>query len=176
MPALNVDEGAVHGVFVRHVPGGADPLYEPPDPADGRWQHGAVVEAFYLADEPATAWAEWYRALAGLGLPPARGLPRDLWRWRIDLDRVALLDSDERLARVGLPPPLRTDTQWPACQDIGDALHHAGYQALLVASAARPEHRNLIVFRTARQLAGCTPQPPPTTLTDAPSVPQGMRT
>ncbi|MHB1534728.1 MAG: RES domain-containing protein [Acidimicrobiales bacterium] len=76
--------------------------YQPPHPGDGRWQHGNVVEAWYLADEPATAWAEWYRALAGTGLPPARALPRDLWRWSVDLERVALLDSEERLERVGL--------------------------------------------------------------------------
>lgn len=99
-----------------------------------------------------------------------------LWRWRVDLDRVALLDSDERLRQVDLPPPLPTETQWPACQDVGDALHHAGYQALLVASAARPHHSNLVVFRTAHDLAGCTPQPPPTTITNAPAVPRGMRT
>jgi hypothetical protein len=30
-----------------------------------------VVEAVYLADCEATAWAEWYRALAEAALPPA---------------------------------------------------------------------------------------------------------
>ena len=79
MPKFDVDVGAVRGVFVRHIPHGGDPLYQAPHPADGRWQHGSVIEAWYLADEPATAWAEWYRALAGTGLPPARALPRDLW-------------------------------------------------------------------------------------------------
>jgi len=79
--SLDVDTGNVHGVFVRHIPDG-DPLYEPSEPADGRWQHGTT-----------------------------------------DLDRVALLDNDRRLTRVGLPPPSPTQQKWPACQHIGDALH-----------------------------------------------------
>lgn len=36
MLSLDVDTGSVHGVFVRHIPDG-DPLYEPSEPADGRW-------------------------------------------------------------------------------------------------------------------------------------------
>lgn len=58
MTALDVDEDTIHGIFVRHIPGNADPLYQPPDPADGRWQHGATAGAWCFSDEPATAWAE----------------------------------------------------------------------------------------------------------------------
>jgi len=161
---------------VRHIPDGGDPLYEPPVPADGRWQHGVVVAAWYLADEPDTAWAEWYRALAGTELPPGHALPRELWRRRIDPDRVALLNDDRASRGSAFPSPPPTQQQWPACQDVGDALHDEGYDALLVASAARPEHRNLAVFRTERRLTDCTPQPPPTLVIDAPPVPRGMRT
>ena len=126
MPALDVDEDAIHDVFVRHIAHESDPLYWPPDPPDGRWQHGGTGVAWYFADEPATAWAEWDRALAGTGLPPAHALPRDLWRWRVDLDHVALLDNDERLRRVGLPSPLPTAHQWPAFQAIdGEWAHQA---------------------------------------------------
>jgi hypothetical protein len=99
---LDVDAGTVRDVFVRHIPHGADPLHQPSHPADGRWQRGRLIEAWYFADEPGTAWAEWYRALAGTGVSPVHTLPRDLWRWRIDLDRVALLDSDERPRAPGL--------------------------------------------------------------------------
>ncbi len=171
-----MDVGAVHDVFVRHIPHGGNPLYRPPHPADGRWQHGNVIEAWYLADEPATAWAEWYRALAGTGLPPALTLPRDLWNWRVDLNRVALLDSEERLERIGLPMPLPTEFQWPPFQIVGEALHHEGYKALLVLSAARPEHCNLVVFRAEREVAGCAPQPPPMEMAEVPPVPRGLRT
>jgi RES domain-containing protein len=143
VPNFDVDVGAVRGVFVRHIPRGGDPLNQAPHPADGRWQHGSVIEAWYLADEPPTAWAEWYRPLAGTGLPPARALPRDLWRWSVDLEHVALLDTEERLERGGLPMALPTEQQWPAYQDVGDALHREGHEGLLVVSAARPEHCNL---------------------------------
>ncbi len=76
---------------------------EPPDPADNRWQRGAVVEALYFADSEPTAWAEWYRYLAEAALPPQQALPRDLWRWEISLSTVADLSNPARLARVGLP-------------------------------------------------------------------------
>lgn len=176
MPAFDVDVDVVHDVFLRHIPHSADPLYQPPHPAHGRWQRGHIVEAWYLADERATAWAEWYRVLAGTGLPPGQALPRDLWRWRVDLERVAMLDSDERLERVGLPAPSPNQQQWPACQEVGEALHDEGYEALLVASAARPGHRNLVVFRTEHTLTGCMPEPPPEQITDVPPVSRGMRT
>ncbi len=52
-----------------------------------------MVGAFYLAGDEETAWAEWYRQLAELGIPPAKSLPRDLWRIGVDLDRVADLST-----------------------------------------------------------------------------------
>lgn len=57
MGRLDIDEGSVHDTFVRHIPHGADPLFQPPYPPDGRWQRGGIVAAWYFADEPATAWA-----------------------------------------------------------------------------------------------------------------------
>ena len=99
---LDVDPAPVRGVWFRHVPAGGVPLFRPACPADGRWQRGDVVEGFYLADSEQTAWAEWYRVLAELAIPPMRQLPRDLWRFELDLDRVADLSSPERLARVSL--------------------------------------------------------------------------
>lgn len=78
--------------------------------------------------------------------------------------------------RVGLPPPLPTISQWPACQVIGEQLHRDGYQAILVSSAARPQHRNLVVFRDAHEIAGCKPQAQPTPINNVPPVPRGMRT
>lgn len=176
MGALDVDVGAVRGAYVRHIPHGADPLYRSPDPADNRWQRGKAVDAWYFADEPDTAWAEWYRSLAGTGLPPEMALPRDLWTWQIDLKNVALLDTDERLVRVGLPALAPTADQWPACQKVGEALLAEGLTALLVASAARRGSRNLVVFRSSRTVPGCDPVPPPAVTTRTPPVPRGLRT
>jgi hypothetical protein len=43
---------------------------------DGRWQRGEQLAGLYLAQDPDTVWAEWYRALAELGEPPDLRLPR----------------------------------------------------------------------------------------------------
>lgn len=161
---------------MRHVPAGGDVHYEPLHPADNRWQRGSVVEALYFADTEETVWAEWYRFLAEAALPPKQGLPRDLWTWEVSLPRVADLSDDGRLARVGLPQLAPTSRQWPAFQPVGEQLHHGGWPALICASAARPTGRVLCVFRTAREVPGTEPIPPPTTLEEPPIVPAGLRT
>ena len=170
---MPVEPIALAGVWYRQIPAGGDPLYRPPDPGDSRWQRGSVVEAVYFAESEPTAWAEWYRALAEAALPPGQGLPRDLWRWRIKLPRVAdLTDPDG----AGLPPLTPSRRQWPAFQAVGERLYAEGWPALVSASAARPEGRTLCVFRTTRSIPGCTPLRPPVTVSDPPLVPTGMRT
>jgi len=58
---VDVDAIVVSGEWVRHVPHGSPLLGRADESTDGRWQLGAVVRGLYLADEPATAVAEWYR-------------------------------------------------------------------------------------------------------------------
>lgn len=70
---------------------------------NGRWQRGEELAGLYLAHEPDTVWAEWYRALAELGLPPDTRLPRDLWRFSVNLKRVADLSRRAALRAIGLP-------------------------------------------------------------------------
>jgi hypothetical protein len=72
---LDVDATGVTGRWVKHARPGSPslPLRDPPP--DNRWQRGDVVDALYLAVDEATAWAEWYRHLAELGVPPVN-LPR----------------------------------------------------------------------------------------------------
>lgn len=152
-------------------------MYQPSEPADNRWQRGQAVEAWYFAESKATVWAEWYRYLAEAGLPPHQALPRDLWQWEISLPVVADLSDESRLARLGLPTRLRPSRlEWPTFQPVGEALFRAGYPALLCPSAARPEGRVLCVFRTAREVAGAVPIPPPIEVTEPPVVPPGMTT
>jgi hypothetical protein len=173
---LDVDPTVVAGTWFRHVPAGADVHIRPPHPADNRWQRGDVVDALYFADSEDTVWAEWYRFLAEAGLPPRQGLPRDLWRWKIELPRVADLTDEARLARVGLPPLSPTRAQWQACQAVGEQLHADGWRALVSASAARPDGLALGVFRTAKRVDGTWPVRPPTRVSEPPVVPTGMRT
>jgi len=173
---LDVDTTFVAGRWHRHIPAGGDVFHEPADPADGRWQRGAQVDAWYFGDEEATAWAEWYRAAAELGLPPSALLPRDLWTWQLSLVRVADLSDPARLARVGLPRPKPGRAQWSAFQRVGETLWAGGLQAVLAPSAARPENAVLCVFRTNRKVQGCEPVPPPRRFDAPPAVPTGMTT
>jgi RES domain-containing protein len=129
-------------------------------PPSGRWQRGPAVAGFYLADFRETAWAEWYRQLAELGLRPERQLPRDLWRLRVDL-RVADLSDHRRLAEVGLQPPHPTSREWPAFQAVGEQLHAEGWRGILAPSAARPEGQILCLFREEETIRGVKPMPPP---------------
>lgn len=172
---MNVDPAGLDGEWWRHIPAGGDVLYEPEEPADNRWQRGSVVSALYFGDSPETVWAEWYRFLAEAGIPPMAGMPRDLWRWAIDL-RVADLSDTARLARVGLPVPKPGRLQWPLFQEVGEALWREGWSGLLAPSASRPDSLILCVFREARDIDGATPVPPPTLHEVPPPPPTGMTT
>jgi RES domain-containing protein len=96
------------------------------------------VGGLYLADTPETAWAEFYRAAAELEVPPAKLLPRDLWRYEVSLNAVADLSSDQALAAAGLSTPAPDSSDWPPFQAVGERLALAGAQGVLWHSAARP--------------------------------------
>jgi len=75
--ALDVDATGVAGEWIRHAPHRSSLRGRSAEPTDGRWQHALIARGLYLADEAATATAEWYRFLAERGLPPARAIPHD---------------------------------------------------------------------------------------------------
>ena len=109
------------GIWWRVNRPGVDPFLWTPDPADGRWQSGAVVRAFYLADTEDTAWAEWYRHTAELGAPPASRMPRDTWR--ISVDRQVPIT---RCVWASKPTQLRAGGKVPNLIDVGDENVHRG--------------------------------------------------
>ena len=166
----------MRGTWWRHAPPGADPWLRPQPPADNRWQRGTVVAALYLADTPQTAWAEWYRHLAERAIPPLQALPRDLWRWDVELERVADLRNTDALAEFGLSHPRPGRPEWPAFQRVGEALHAAGWPALIARSAARPNGLVLCVFRAVTRPAGIAPSAPPERVDEPPVPPRGMTT
>lgn len=172
---LDVDPAAVRGVWFRHVPAGGEPLFRPDRPDDGRWQRGDVVEGFYLADSEETAWAEWYRALAERGVPPMSQIPRDLWRVDVDVARVADLTSDERLERIGLPPPVPDRRQWPAFQAVGETLFTEGWNGILYPAAARAGSLAVCLFRAADEIPGVHPRRLPARYEEPPVPPRGLR-
>ena len=121
-------------------------------------------------------WAEWYRSLAELGIPPMHQLPRDVWRYRMKALDVADLSDRDRLGRVGLEPPVPGRRTWRPYQAVGEQLWREGWAGLLAPSAARPEGQVLCVF--VRDLGSLAVRPfgRPRTVSEPPAPPKGMRT
>lgn len=142
---MKVDTVAAVGEWIRHAPHRSNLLGRSVEPTDGRWQHGDVAHALYLADSAETAVAEWYRLLAERGLPPGQAIPHDHHVWEAHID-VADLSTTHKLARVGLESPRPGRRTWPAFQAVGDELFHAGYAGLIAPSAARPDAQILTIF------------------------------
>ena len=130
----------------------------------------------YFADSEETAWAEWYRALAEFAIPPDRQMPRDLWRWNVQVGDVADLSTKSALADVGLPVPRPRQREWSAFQDVGARLRADGHAGILAPSAARPGNLVLCLFRSGDEIAGATPERPPLTYRRPPAPPAGMTT
>ena len=152
------------------------PCCSPLRPRADRWQRGASVAAIYLADEEETAWAEWYRVLAEIALPPSHGMPRDLWRWTIAVSEIADLSTPAKLAKLELPAPQPSRRSWTPFQMVGEQLHREGCHGVLYPSAARPDHQALCLFREDVLVPGAEPLRPPTTYRDLPPPPTGLRT
>jgi RES domain-containing protein len=174
--AVTLERVSVAGSWWRQTPHGSDPLWLASPPSNGRWQRGATVAAIYLADDEETAWAEWYRALAEIAMPPTRGMPRDLWRWTIAVGDVADLSTPKKLARLDLPIPRPGRRTWAPFQAAGERLHSDGYRGILYPSAARPDHKALCLFREDQLIPGAEPVRPPVTRRDPPAPPTGMLT
>jgi hypothetical protein len=132
--------------------------------------------ALNLADSPDTAWAEWYRHLAERALSPLAMLPRALWRWTVDLPRVADLRSVAALEAQGVGAPRPGRAGWPPFQRVGEALHAAGWPAPVARSAARSDGIVQCVFRAVERPAGIAPHPPAERVDEPPAPPRGMTT
>jgi RES domain-containing protein len=120
-------------------------------------------------------WAEWYRHLAEHGIPPQRALPRDLWRWRVDVE-VADLRTEEMLAAVRLAAPTPGRSTWLPFQAVGEQLWREGWRGLVAPSAARPAGLTLCLFRDAEAVEGAEPVGRPQRIDVAPAPPVGMTT
>lgn len=155
----------------------ADPLAWTNEPADGRWQRGDVVRAVYLADSAETAWAEWFRHSAELGVPPQTRLPRDMWHVEVDLADVADLTADGVRAADGIESLSPTRRQWTITQTVAERLWTDGATAVMAPSAAHLGGRVLAVFRTEPgQVPGLKPVRPARRYSELPALPTGLRT
>ena len=126
----------VRGRWWRITRPGTSALFYSVDAFDARWQTGAVVRGLYLADCEDTAWAEWLRATAEQGVPPASRLPRAMCPLAVNLDGIADLTGPRLLTGLGLGPMRPTQAQWPETQPVGERLWRAGAAGILSPSAA----------------------------------------
>jgi RES domain-containing protein len=172
---LDVAAVTVKGRWVKHTYPGSPPLPERDPPPDNRWQRGDVVDALYLADSEATAWAEWYRHLAERMIPPLAQMPRELWTWEVDV-KIADLSTPEKLAAVGLGQPSPERDSWHVYQQVGEQLAQESWAGLLAPSAARPAGRVLCLFRNKETIRGTVPLDPPRRIDEPPPPPTGLQT
>ena len=136
-----------------------------------------MVRGFYLADSESTAWAEWYRHSAELGVPPQKRLPRVMWHFEVSLDGIVDLTDEKLLRSHGIRSLQATRRQWRVTQPIGEAYWRKGNAGLLAPSAAHADGRVLVVFRpTDDPPAGLTPRPRPRRYDELPPPPTGLRT
>jgi hypothetical protein len=60
-------------------------------------------------------------------IPPLAQMPRELWTWQVDVE-VADLSTDEKLAAVGLGPPVPGRHGWHAYQHVGEQISAGGWR------------------------------------------------
>jgi hypothetical protein len=103
-------------------------------------------------------------------------MPRDLWRFEVDLRKVADLTGDA-LAHNGINSLAPSRRQWPRTQPIGERAWQDGFAASLAPSAARDGGQVLAVFRAEPGAApGVKPIRPAKRVKELPALPAGLRT
>ena len=145
---------------------------------DGRWQRGEQLAGLYLAQDPDTVWAEWYRALAELGEPPDRAAPaRPVAVLAEPAARRRPARGPRRCERSACRTSSPIAAQWPAFQDAGARLAADGFEGVLFCSSARPAGLCVCVFGTGDGFAGRAARSgSPERISAAPVPPRGMRT
>lgn len=108
--AADIAAIAVRGLWIKHTYPGSLALPEREPAPDNRWQRGDVIDALYLAEDEETAWAEWHRHLAERMIPPLAQMPRELWKWEVDVEVTACWST----------PAPRRRRACPCCQPAGE--------------------------------------------------------
>lgn len=133
-----ITAGDYEGRAYRHVAVGYNALSgEGARRAGGRWNPPESFATLYAAADRDTAIREFRRLVARQNLTPASFLPRDLFTYDVRLQHVVDLMVEDHVSAVGLTvDELRADDARP-CQAVGEAAHHAGFEAILAPSATQ---------------------------------------
>ena len=62
-------------------------------------------------------------------------LPRSLYKYDVELERVLDLTNESVRSLIGVDPNVLTGPDWTVCREIGSAFHALGVQAILSPSA-----------------------------------------
>jgi RES domain-containing protein len=133
----------VHGAFFRALlPSFArDPLsVQGSLRHGGRYNPSGFFGALYCGESPAVCAAEIRKRAAGQPVSPYR-----LARIRVQLQRVLDLTDPETLGALGLRTEDLVGDNWQRTQRLAAQARAAGFEGLLVPSAAGPG-RNLVIF------------------------------
>lgn len=117
----------------------------------GRWDDGSF-DVLYATLEPDTARAEVYYHLTRAQPVFPSGLKMHLHELRADLQNVLVFGSLQTLAPFGIDPTTygtsdyaKLQAEYSVTQQIGEAAHFLGADAIVVPSARFPG-QNLVVF------------------------------
>lgn len=124
------------GRAYRHQAPGYDPLIgEGARINGGRFNPPDSFPVLYLCQTRACTVAELQRLGQRNVIGVAGLLPRVLYEYDIDLETVLDLTSADVRHQVGVSETILVHSDWAACQEIGEAAHRAGFQAITAPSA-----------------------------------------
>lgn len=123
----------------------------------GRWNPPNSFPVLYLALDPPTAGAEFYRRAEREDRPPEDLLPRRLYRYRIELGAVLDLTGQDELTQAGLSPTDISSDDLSRCQAVGEAAHYLGFEGIRAPSATSAGGNLAVFFDRLR--SGSTVEP-----------------
>jgi RES domain-containing protein len=101
----------------------------------GRFNPAGSFPVLYACQSRPCAVAELKRLGERQAIGVQELLPRVLYRYEIDLERILDLTNDEVLAQIGLGLDLLTGPDWTVCQELGSTAHALGAQGINSPSA-----------------------------------------
>lgn len=140
---------SVRAVVHRVVHKGYDPLsVEGSFKAGGRYNIAGRFGALYTSLDETTAAAEVARRLNLGGIDPAAYPPGEWWDYEVEveLDKVLDLTDPAVAASLQAAPRSLTGADVAFTRRLADEAHAAGFQAIIVPSAAIGGSKNLVVF------------------------------
>lgn len=133
----------------------------------GRWNPKDIFATIYLATPVVACLGEVARTAASQGTTPETMLRADFLLHEVEVSDIPVLDlrDEKALEHVGLTLADIEDTDWTACQSVGNAAWFLGHAGVLAPSATGEGHV-LAAFETRAspylQVSRSTPLTPTT--------------